>query len=974
MFVFILFLFSFVNKIYIPTYFSSFTIIGFVIVIFLISFIILKNIKKNIKYTNYKKGFKDCYEKLKEEIFNEINNDPKFDKNTLKMILENFDLNRNPIEPKSDKSKFMVNKINDFKLRAKPKIEDKIFDNSKIKKKLKLRNINIMLYVSSFLFIAASTVFISTAAPSFAKMVGLMFATLIFYLAGIILYKKVSNLKSAAIAFIGTSLAIMPFNGIAMNILGGTSASFSWLLISAAGLVLYTLATVILQNQIISYMVMAFVLSLTQSVVMSANLPIIWYFIVLISISLIATMINIFKPKFLPKIFRKPLSYTGQIVTPIALMASMFLQEKASLYMYEIVFGLTALNYLVSWLQNRDVLHEMAYRVLLQITILISVWDLSKFNCKSLGMFLCLTSGLQILFKLQKKSLKFEKIWKILMLIIVALSNVLWLQDPLTIALNLTLLGVLSLYLTYKFRDINWSYILLIISGLLPFIIERWLIVPNLSWSLVSFTFFMMNLSIVIFYLIKNKNFNPKKNIFFKISNIFYLILIFLIGIFGLFSEIMGSELNASKYSFFFCALLLVLFSYVYKVHAFEIFGVFCLNISIFLALAKINLREWLFLISDIICFLLAILGTILHHKSKEHKRRDNLLIFGKITLTCLIVNNFLVEKSEVIKICLLIFLTASLISFVLTKTKLKENSILKISFSLSYFLYIFIALIFSFHLSNIWSILVYIILTILMWNASYSEKQPLLLLISNISIFAFTTELFIHTKLTNDWKNIFIPAFVTSIIIYSAYWVMFKKKDTQRSLICLYSTWFLNIISMLNANKKISAVMIILSSITVFIYGHLSKYQSVVEISIYLSTLGLQYLISLFFPNLNIVFYSHWWFAIFIIISDIFYKTQKQQKSIRLIFAISFVTLCVGKLSLEPSGEAYQNVFLIEQVTFLILGAIFHKQWIIYWGAAGATISVLYFLRAYTYLWLSFLGLIIMFFVIWKLRKINKK
>ena len=274
--------------------------------------------------------------------------------------------------------------------------------------KKSLQNLNTILYMASFLLVAAASAFIAAAMPSSVRLIGLIIIVVLFYGVGWILYKTVARLRPAATAFIGTGLAILPFVGVALHMLGGVPEAMSWLIISGVGLVAYMAAAILLQSQVVSYLTMAFVLSLASSAVASASLPIVWYFIALIGVSLVANCISILKPTLVPELFRRPIESTGQFVTPVALVASLIV-DRMSIGAYEIVFGVATAHYLVVWLQQKTMLYESIVRGLSFITLLIVAWDVSAGDTSQFGIWWLAAAVLQATYSLVRVRLSSEE-------------------------------------------------------------------------------------------------------------------------------------------------------------------------------------------------------------------------------------------------------------------------------------------------------------------------------------------------------------------------------------------------------------------------------------------------------------------------------------------------------------------------------------------------------------------------------------
>ena len=202
-----------------------FSLMPFFAVVALVIFLIVKS--RRDKPSNetghsksYNDGFRDGYQSLSKKIRDELANNLNVTRERLLEIV-------GAVSPESTIKKApeaVTKKPTPVK---QPKVEQKT------KEQIQLRNYNILLYMGSFLIIAAAATFIGATVPILARLAGLGIITALFYFVGMILYKKLPHLKPAATAFIGTSLAIIPFNGLALNILGNLSVEISWLIISA---------------------------------------------------------------------------------------------------------------------------------------------------------------------------------------------------------------------------------------------------------------------------------------------------------------------------------------------------------------------------------------------------------------------------------------------------------------------------------------------------------------------------------------------------------------------------------------------------------------------------------------------------------------------------------------------------------------------------------------------------------------------
>lgn len=354
-----------------------------------------------------------------------------------------------------------------------------------------IRNMNALLYMASFLLVAAGAAFIAAAVPDSAKVIGLWLIVLAFYTVGLYLYDSQQKLRPAAVAFTGTGLALLPFAGIALDQYTAIGASSAWLLTSIVGLAAYAVAALRLQNQVMSYLTLAFVLSLASSGVATAALPIMWYFVVVIGVSLLANAVATLSPQWLPKIFAEPVERTGQIVTPIALLVSIALFDRLSITDYQIVFSVATAHYLVAWMQSHHYVFELAARALLHVTILLIAWDIVDGDSILFGSVFLIMATLQVLYSLIAVSLsndrkQIESYWIAVAMALQFAAVAFWsasIQVHELMAINFVVILLSSLVSAVYLRQSLFGSTGLIALAALPFIVGRSIITPALEWG-----------------------------------------------------------------------------------------------------------------------------------------------------------------------------------------------------------------------------------------------------------------------------------------------------------------------------------------------------------------------------------------------------------------------------------------------------------------------------------------------------------
>ncbi|MEO7904771.1 MAG: hypothetical protein ABIR91_03195, partial [Candidatus Saccharimonadales bacterium] len=263
-----------------------------------------------------------------------------------------------------------------------------------------LRNLNIILYVASFLLVAAGALFIGAAVPDGVKLIGVWAIVGVFYGAGYVLHRMVARLQPAAVAFLGTGLALIPFAGFALNQYGVMNPDIVWIITSVVGVAAYMAAAVRLQSQLVSYLTVAFALSLVSSSSVSLEMSLVWQFVVFIGVSLVASLIAMVKPQWVPSVFGRPIERMGQFLTPIVLVASLFAGDQIKLAGYEILFTVSTMYYVIVWLQTRSPAYEVVVRIVASLTLTVFAFDIFDGFGSAFALSILMIAALQILYSL----------------------------------------------------------------------------------------------------------------------------------------------------------------------------------------------------------------------------------------------------------------------------------------------------------------------------------------------------------------------------------------------------------------------------------------------------------------------------------------------------------------------------------------------------------------------------------------------
>jgi hypothetical protein len=837
-----------------------------------------------------------------------------------------------------------------------------------------LQNLNTILYMASFLLVAAASAFIATAMPSGVRLVGLVVIVVLFYGAGWVLYKTVARLRPAATAFIGTGLAILPFIGVALHLLGGVPEATAWLAISAIGLIAYIAAAILLQSQVVSYLTMAFVLSLVSSTVASASLPILWYFIALIGVSLIANSISMLKPTLLPEVFRRPIESTGQLVTPLALVASL-LVGRLSLDEYEIIFGVATAHYLVVWLQQKTMLYESVARALASITLLIVAWDISAGNIVHFGVWWLVIMALHAAYSLVRvrpgdaSSRVTENGWLITAATLILFGMVYWTASEhaaLWTTVSLVVVGVISAASLLRLRDTAWGYVGLAVSAILPFVIGRWLIEPALPWSVLVGCFVVLGAAALALYRYVAAVRSLAAATLFMTATLTYIGLTVLSGVFSGDAIVAGWALALAS-------LILIGLSYSGRyIWAEIIAAVFSVGaVALWIGESSIE-KQWLLTATIAVSAGLLAAGSFAHHLRSEADRRNYLMIIA-MTVVAGLVFNFQSAGSVVIaQTSLILLIAAAFLSYGLRMATRQKSAMLQTVFTFGYLGYALLAWIISLSLSSGWQVLVYGIAALLLWLASYVEKMPPLVLPGNVALIIAIMVGWRWLEFDSEWA-VFGVAWLVAAVFYGAYWLMVERRDIWRQWACLGSFWavlgmavLMQFFSFDDVQRIAAAATLVVGAGTLGIHGYLFERRGLIEASVYVATFGLQRLVGLAIPEVDMVFYAHWWALTLGLVA---WWRGAGHRVVRLTIAMSLITASTGLLALAGDGM-YQLLFLAEHLALLVAGAFLQKRWAVWWGIIAAVLAILYFLREYTFLWLGFLGLFLIGIVVWRLMR----
>lgn len=844
-----------------------------------------------------------------------------------------------------------------------------------------VRNLNIMLYVGSFLIVAATALFVNLTMPAAVRLGSMIVVTLAFYVTGLVLHEKSTRLRSAATAFTGTGLAIIPFLGFAFHLLGGVSAEMAWFLTSLLGLVAYGVAALRLQSEFISYAMMAFMLSLALSAVSTIGLAALWYFVVIIGVSLLCNLALLLYPKAVPRVVRKPLEHTGLIVTPVALAGSVLVMDAMSIWMYEVLFGLATAHYLVIWALTKDWRYEVVVRIIAHITGLIVVADVAGRTSEqeallihNLGWFgLAFAQALYSLLRVQRKntkSVRHEAAWIGVALAMMGWTLLLWggVSHPYHwIAVTITLMAGICGWSAHAFKKVEPLYGVLVAVIVLPFVIGRGVFEPALSFELIAV--FFAALGVVGLVTIERLT-STKTSV--QLRTLCMTSVAVSAGVLVLCG---AAELSATAlgWTSLVAAGVLIGLSLIVSRVSFEVIGAVLgvVSVSAWLQWALDETRWW-WLLTVLVSTMLLLIGASLHQQYGQKRRRDALAMLAAVVLASVA---FVFTYGVVVsRIAVVVLLVASVVAIVARQLLGVRSPRLATTLLVAYVLYPFLALLGASVLDGGWQTLVLFVYGALLWAGSYVESRPAGAAIGNILFIAGLVSLWSWLDFSATWL-VHGVAWLGAAVFYGAYWLLRSQHDEEREPIQLGSVILLlgyaALYGVVEAGTQLalaSAGSLLVLAAVVGMHGVLKKQRDVQEAAVYGGTLALQWMVSLLLPEANMVVYAHWW-ALTIAVMALWRKAYLH----RMVVALAFVTGSSGLYALD--GQAgYSFFFLVEHLVLVVVAGLLRAQWALWWGIIAVVVAVLYFLRSFTVVLLLFLGFLLIVFVIWRLLKLNQK
>ncbi len=697
------------------------------------------------------------------------------------------------------------------------------------KERKTLRNLNTILYMASFLFIAAAATFVAAAMSGTVRIIGLIIAVALFYIVGIVLYKRSQRLRPAGIAFVGTGLAILPFIGAALTLIGGVDVGIAWLVTSVLGLVAYGYASVVLRSQVVSYLTMAFILSIATSSVAAASLPIMWYFIVLIGVSLIVSSISILRPSLVSAVFRKPIDTTAQIVTPVAMAASLVVFDRMTTGMYEVVFGVATAHYLVVWLQTRKFMYETVVRLLTQLTLLIVSYDImqsiNRDGLPVFGILWLILVLLQVMYSFlrvnvtNKKSRSAEGMWVATMLAAILIGIAFWFFSNHTwfwTTMSLLSTATVSSIAVARFRMIGWGYVGLVASMFVPFSAAHLAEGMAFYWPIILVYFGVLGAVVVRLIVLARAHWSVTAQTFLTTSIGVYMAMLIISGA-------LSGDYVVVGWSIAITGGLVTAISYVLRQRALEIIGFIMAVVAIFLWVSQSPTEPaWRITVATLLSVAVVAVGTLIHYvRGTNRERRNNLLILGMSIFAILAVNGF--AQDIVVIQTSIIILAVSTVGFLVTRWFTAHKSeYMKGIVSSGYIIYQLIAVALVTTQGADWVTAILLLSAVTFWLGSHVERVWSMTLVANIALVAAVYNAWTWLGFATEWRTT-ASAWIAAGIIYAVYSMYVRAGDELRQLSSIAVVWILLTVALFGYTSDVSEWIVRLAAIPTLIAGLLT-------------------------------------------------------------------------------------------------------------------------------------------------------
>lgn len=848
------------------------------------------------------------------------------------------------------------------------------------KERLALKNLNTMLYVASFLLIGAAAAFIAASGtPPEVRLILLWITAGLFYGSGLILHVRSKRFQPAALAFAGTGLAILPFAGLALTMLADVPGQVAWFITSLVGIIAYGAATLVLRYAVVAYLTMAFVLSLATASTSMLQLPLVWGFVVVMVVALLAHFVATLWPSSLPDAFKTPVEQTGQYVTPLALIASLTTVTQLSSGEFTLIFSVAALQYIVFWAQKRTYANETIARALLIIALSLLGFTIGEESALFITIWhtaLLLISAAYSLIRVRTQSpdnLQQESAWLAITLggLVCTLGG--WMQTDIPdigVTITLVLVTFVAAAATFRLRHISWAYVCLIASVILPFSVGEW--ATNITWYEDAYPWIFLAASFAALlgvYLCKKANKSLPVQQFTVAAFWAYTIVATVMML-----VLYGSPLSLWVILFAtLAATSTIVFSYIRNIIASEAIAIGYIALAITSVVWNTSdIHTWHSLIIVGTLYLVLLIGGLVHSLRAEAERTTWILSIGQGVALFFALG---IAQDETRLASTLLLLTAAVgagVRYLVTKTSTTLDQLYAVSTAP----YLILAWASSLTLAQGWQILILGSAATIYWAISYRAVQPYITVVANVAALGAVVTLFSWIDAPVEWRALLI-GWVATALFAAWYGITLWMRDIDRAWIHIASIWTILAAAALlsiTAEKAIAlSACATLISLAGFIgaHGYVLRRTTYFDTTIAVVSFAVQAAIYIQWPETAITVYGHITAATILGIA-LWRRAHGQSRIMHYFLAAGSLTLGAA-ISAFTENTVYQLIFLVEHVIILIIGGF--KQWqkVVWWGVASTVGAILYFLRDYFFLWLAFLGIVLIAIVIWRLSVLNK-
>lgn len=392
------------------------------------------------------------------------------------------------------------------------------------KKRQELRNINTILYTASFLLVGAAALFIgfNDMAGPILKFMTVLIAAALLYCIGLTMHERSVRLVPAATAFIGTGLALIPFVGLALNSYIIHDAPLSWFITSLVGLAAFLAAVQQTRSSVMAYLSLGFLFSLATSSLSMLDAPFVWYFVAIIVTSSLLTYLGYKRPTSVPEYFTKPLELNTQVAVPAVLIGSLLLVSEFRAFEYAMIFGTSALHYLVmtlvdagskrflQWTAARSLLVAFAASLTYHFT---EDWQWVSGIVLASGVLAHMYS----IYRLKHEPREQAWLWAAQGLVAVSMLG--WIGSAVQVSIALGILLVVSGWQLYVVKRVEYALAAVLAAVILPLTILRGVVEPAVGLEIVAF----VALGFAAALLLLRKFISKRRDAFRQAASIFYI-------------------------------------------------------------------------------------------------------------------------------------------------------------------------------------------------------------------------------------------------------------------------------------------------------------------------------------------------------------------------------------------------------------------------------------------------------------------